>query len=47
MRLFIVTPGITKEEYVERRNRFVANLPRGSVALIPAAPERFMSNDIP
>ncbi|KAL6069555.1 Xaa-Pro aminopeptidase [Balamuthia mandrillaris] len=42
-----VTPGITAEEYEERRLRFVEQLPAGAIALVPSNPERIMSNDIP
>jgi hypothetical protein len=39
--------GITRKEYIERRQKFVKSLPKGSIAIIPSAPELMISNDIP
>ena len=42
-----LTPGITEAEFVRRRERLVDSLPPGSLALFPAAPQAFMSHDVP
>jgi hypothetical protein len=39
--------GILLTEYATRRQKLMALLPANSVAVIPAAPTIYMSNDIP
>lgn len=44
--LFLVTPGIAKDEYVARRTAFAAKLPPGSRTIIPAYCTRYSSLNI-
>lgn len=42
-----VTPGVSLTEYQARREAVAAELPPGSLALWPAAPQAFMAHDVP
>lgn len=42
-----ITPGISRVEYVHRRERLAAALPPGALALFPSNPQRYMSEDVP
>ncbi|PON81664.1 Peptidase M24, methionine aminopeptidase [Trema orientale] len=42
-----VTPGITSEEYVSRRNKFLELLPEKSLAIVASAPVKMMTNVVP
>jgi len=43
----LVTIGITKEEYAQRRSRFIDLIGSEAVAIFPAAEHHKMTNDIP
>ena len=42
-----MTPGITTEEYISRRNRLLDLLPENSLAIIAAAPVKMMTDVVP
>ncbi|KAJ4822411.1 hypothetical protein Tsubulata_023540, partial [Turnera subulata] len=42
-----ITPGITSEEYIARRNRLLELLPDKSLAIIAAAPVKMMTDVVP
>ncbi|XP_050226090.1 intermediate cleaving peptidase 55, mitochondrial [Mercurialis annua] len=42
-----ITPGITNEEYVSRRNKLLELLPENSLAIIAAAPVKMMTSVVP
>jgi hypothetical protein len=45
--IWIVTKGIKVEEFKQRRDKLVANMLPGSVAIFYSAPEKIMTADIP
>lgn len=46
MRLFPVTPGITAQEYADRRAKLALSLPDGAVAVLPAAEVKYRSGAV-
>lgn len=42
-----ITPGISAEEYISRRKRLLELLPKNSVAILAAAPEKMMTDVVP
>ena len=43
---FLVTPGISALEYAMRRAKLAAELPEGSIAIIPAASMKYRSGPV-
>ncbi|KAJ3679369.1 hypothetical protein LUZ60_017380 [Juncus effusus] len=42
-----ITPGISSQEYIERRNELISKLPEGTVAVIGSAPVKMMTDVVP
>ncbi|KAJ3687446.1 hypothetical protein LUZ61_016610 [Rhynchospora tenuis] len=42
-----ITPGITAQEYIHRRNSLLDQLPPGSVAIVASAPVKMMTDVVP
>lgn len=42
-----ITPGITSEEYMQRRKKLLDFLPENSLAIVAAAPTKMMTDVVP
>lgn len=42
-----ITPGISSEEYISRRNKLLELLPQNSLAIVASAPVKMMNDVVP